>query len=245
MTPKILLIRPEPESHTSAEALEKRGYEAIISPLLEIKPKTSIFIEPADVYLLTSQNGAKVFAEVFQEFETPLYSIGEKTTKELEKASFRNIKTAQGDARDLIKLVQKEASLSQKLVHLSGDVISVDIAKELKQKGYNASRQIIYKTEYLKVLPLNVLKALEKNEIRAVFIYSSKSAKIIVQALKNIELGAIYAICLSDKIAGHVRGLIWADIYVSSQKTTLSLIDQLDQIDFRCHNDAINQENAG
>lgn len=137
-------------------------------------------------------------------------------------------------------MIQQTAPLHSRLVHVSGETLSVDITQELIKQGYKAERQIAYRTDYMETLSPEAIKLLKNREIKAAFFYSPLSAgmfqKAILKAGGETSLSSLYAICLSQAITIPLQKFLWKGMLISLEKSTGSMIDALDKCFFKCDN---------
>src|SRR5438552_12976874 len=88
---RALVTRPRAEAAGLAEALDARGIEAIIEPLLEIRYRDAAAPALAGVQaiLCTSANGVRALARLSGERGLPLLAVGETTAARARAVGFR------------------------------------------------------------------------------------------------------------------------------------------------------------
>lgn len=246
MAPIVLSIRPQQDAPATAIALMKRGYEGVFSPLLQIAPIKEIKIEPADAYIFTSQHAAQVFH--LPDKTCPLYAIGDATALILQEKGYETVLIGSGDAFSLIPLIQTSLARGSHVVHLSGETVSVDMEKALTPLGFTVHRQIVYTTTYGHTLSAKSVAAIRAGRVFGILVYSPLSAEALLVALHHHGLEAhvssIHAVCLSSVIAHKIRSLSWKSVTVSSEKSTESLLDNLDHLLSKCHNNHVLEQGA-
>ena len=190
-----------------------------------------------DIFI-TSQNAAGAFRG--DDKKIPLYAVGVKTSEVLQDKGFTNILMGHGDASSLLEKIQKTVPKNHRLVHLSGDEISVDVSCELKKFGYTCHRQIIYKTKYLDAFSPEALRALRGKDLFSILFYSPRSAQIFKKSIQKYHLETplktVYALSLSPGIETYLKDLPWKGSFISQAKSTVSMIESLDLLRSKCHN---------
>ena len=76
---RILITRPIEDAKPLADALNERGVEVLIEPLLEIKQFDNVVIELAEVQalLFTSANGVRAFAALTPRRDLKAFTVGD------------------------------------------------------------------------------------------------------------------------------------------------------------------------
>ena len=98
--------------------------------------------------------------------------------KNCESNGFQNVIAADGNVRNLKELVQQNLSIKDnKILYVSGDVLSFPLDKELISEGYNVERLINYTVKHNKNLDISFLDSLKKDMPNLVYVYSENSAK--------------------------------------------------------------------
>ena len=181
----ILITRPLDESLKMAALLEPKGYKFIIEPMLEIK-KHEIKIEDDSAhYVITSKN-----ARSFAPDKNKLISIPEhgKNAAELLGYIKANIPTNYG-----------------RITYLRANNITTDIAKELRNSGYDAHDTIVYSS----IAPEKISKNLSENfdKITIACFFSKQTLANFLNASKHLDKSHITAILISNKLLPYSDGV--------------------------------------
>ena len=150
----ILITRPEDSSISLTKLLLSLGHQVTVDPLIHILPMDrkhvlKSFPSSLDVVVTTSQQAIHCLANLILLRDFPLWCVGSESAKVAKDLGFHNIHEAQGSAEDLIDklLVTRRLFMEKPILHVSGDVIRVDLVKALQDKGIAAQRIIVYKTQ--------------------------------------------------------------------------------------------------
>lgn len=116
-----------------------------------------------------------------------------------------------------------------KIIYLSGDPISLDIAEELNNAGFDAQRVITYKQIPSVEFGESFLSNL--SSIRTATFFSLETFNVFAGLIekRNLQesIGHISCIALSRKIADEVAKLGWADVDCCSQPNQDSMIRRI------------------
>src|SRR5438094_6558683 len=105
---RALVTRPRAEAMALAEALAKRGIEAVIEPLLDIHYRDGPAPDLAGVQaiLCTSANGVRALARLSPQRGCPVLAVGERTAGHARAEGFLQVESAGGNVADLARLVR-------------------------------------------------------------------------------------------------------------------------------------------
>ncbi|PIR32602.1 MAG: hypothetical protein COV36_04080 [Alphaproteobacteria bacterium CG11_big_fil_rev_8_21_14_0_20_44_7] len=210
----ILITRPQNDAKSLSDILEKLGYQCLSEPMMEIKQLNidlnRYINNDLQAFVLTSSN-----------------VILPKSYKTIIK-----IPQHGKNARELLEYIKANLSKDDgKIIHLSGNVITLDIAAKLRDEGFDAENIITYETEYADKLSAELINNLENIKIATFFsILSLKNFVYLIDKyrlsdkLKNIKM-----VCLSEKIAQSGKANLWKEIIISDQPNQQSLIDRLQE----------------
>jgi len=234
----ILLTRPLEDSLVLAKEIEERGYSSIISPVLSITFKhfSGDILKGATALIATSQNAIRALQNISAYDQLPLFVVGGQTADLAEQKGFKNVFCAEGTVESLEKLIvdKIQPTLGQKLLHIGGDVVRGDLSGSLKGKSIHCERAEIYQTREISHLTEEALKALRGNAIKAVLLYSPRSASIFVKLLQKYDLlniaSSMVAICLSHAVSEALKEINFKNSLVVpgiSHERMLSFLDEV------------------
>lgn len=142
---------------------ESKGYALLDLPMIsftyeppEISKLEEFLAEyPKAVIAFTSANAVKALSESSELCKLinnkVLYSVGEKTTSALQKAGYSNIKTADGDAVSLAKLIASDNITH--VLHLCSNIRRPELSDQLQESDIHYKDLIIYHTHPQKTIP--------------------------------------------------------------------------------------------
>ena len=148
---RLLITRPEPDNERTAATLRALSHEVMLAPLLRIEAigDADLGAPPWAAILLTSANGARAIAGHPRRGELmglPVLAVGESTAIAARAAGFGNVTSADGDARDLVRLaVARFTASSLPLLYLAGEDRTGDLAGELAAQGQTVRTVVIYR----------------------------------------------------------------------------------------------------
>ena len=117
------------------------------------------------------------------------------------------------------ELVQQNLSTKDnKILYVSGDVLSFPLDKELISEGYNVERLINYTVKHNKNLDISFLDSLKKDMPNLVYVYSENSAKSFLNLIKKYELVDYWMntnlMCIGEKTSSVLNVIKWKKIFL-------------------------------
>jgi uroporphyrinogen-III synthase len=234
---RILITRPEPEATHLKKILDDAGCDAVVEPLSAVTFDDSEPIETEEVQavIATSRNGLRALArrsELLDLRSLPLFAVGRATATEARRLRFEHIVVGPGTGSELLTIVAASLDPTAGLIlHLSGDVVAVDIAGELEQQGFRVDRHIVYRMVQAQRLSPGVISDLGTGDFDGVILMSSRTADTWVRLVSKAGLREnvrnLVHYCLSDAVAARLKPLQNPPVAVPE---TPSLEDMLDLI---------------
>jgi len=148
-----------------------------------------------------------------------MFLCGSYTEKTARSNGFQNVIAADGNVRNLKELVQQNLSIKDnKILYVSGDVLSFPLDKELTSEGYNVKRLINYTVKHNKNLDISFLESLKKDMPNLVYVYSENSAKSFLNLIKKYELVDYWMntnlMCIGEKTSSVLNVIKWKKIFL-------------------------------
>jgi uroporphyrinogen-III synthase len=114
---RLLVTRPEPDASREAEALGRRGHEAVLAPLLTIEfcGNVPLQLDGAQGLAVTSRNALRALAarrELGQALKLPLFAVGEGTARQAQELGFADVTIGPGTGAELAALILVNSSPS-------------------------------------------------------------------------------------------------------------------------------------
>ncbi|MBO6090702.1 MAG: uroporphyrinogen-III synthase, partial [Acetobacter sp.] len=134
----VIVTRPEPGLTETLLAVQKAGWDAYPSPSLCITLRELLPLPPRTICAVLVTSGQAIPAlcgKIPQEM--PFYVVGDRTAERVRQAGFVNVRSANGNAEDLIKFVcQHYTPLSGTLLIATGRGCGITLADTLRQIGF-------------------------------------------------------------------------------------------------------------
>ena len=117
------------------------------------------------------------------------------------------------------ELIQQNLSeKNNKILYVSGDVVSYPLDKELISEGYNVERLINYTVKHNENLDLSFLELLKIDIPNLVYVYSENSAKSFLKIIKKYELVDYWMntnlMCIGEKTSTILNVIKWKKIFL-------------------------------
>ncbi|MDH3593294.1 MAG: uroporphyrinogen-III synthase [Rhodospirillales bacterium] len=236
---RVLVTRPEADAAVLVAALEARGHQALVQPLLVIEPaapEPPLDLAGVQALLFTSANGVRAFAEVSSERGLPVFAVGDASAEAARAAGFTGVESAGGDVEDLARLVKGRLDpAAGALLHGAGGSLAGDLKGELEGAGFEVRRSVLYKAEPVRELSESARAALAGGDLDAVLFFSPRTAKTFVRLVADHGLAAdcerCLAVCLSAAVADNLGALSWRGLRTAAQANQQALLACLDDTD--------------
>ena len=207
---RLLVTRPEPDAERTAETLSARGYAVMLAPLLRMLPIADADIgdQPWSGVLVTSANAIRALAPEQAKMLAglPLLAVGHQTASAARAAGFRDVRSAAGDAADLVRLAAHAfGGAGGRLLYLTGENQAQDVAAMLAKHGIFVRTSVVYRMAAATQFPQTARAALQRGEIDGVLHYSRRTAEAYLACaaaamVMPAALGPMQY-CVSDAIA--------------------------------------------
>ena len=217
----ILLTRQLEDSKDLIQKFKSNGFKVSILPVLEINKLdyNEIKIYNHNAIMFTSSNSIRFLDLKNINKNILCFCVGSYTEKTARSYGFQNVFAADGNVRNLKELIQQNLSeKDNKILYVSGDVVSYPLDKELISEGYNVERLINYTVKHIEKLDLSFLKALKKDMPNLVYVYSENSAKSFLKLIKKYELVDYWMntnlMCIGEKTSSVLNVIKWKKIFL-------------------------------
>jgi uroporphyrinogen-III synthase len=228
---RLLLTRPEPDAERTALTLRARGHVVLTAPLLQIEPmEVALGERPCAGLLMTSASAARMMArhpDLSGLLSHPVFVVGAHT------AAMADVTSADGDARDLARLVARRfAGSSAKLLYLRGRDTAGDLAGALIRDGLDIESVAIYEAKAVQRFPAQAEEALRAGTIEAVLHFSRRTAQTYLACADALG-GRQWALrpahyCLSAQVAAPLIDAGAAVVRSAAHPDEAGLIDLID-----------------
>lgn len=227
---RVLITRPLPEGERTAKALRAKGHEVLLASLMQVRPIPAVISGNWSAVIITSANALRVLSptQLAPLLKLPLYAVGERSAEAAREAGFNNVRSAQGDASALIRLIdERYANESAPHLYLAGVDRAADIAGALAGKGINVTTVEVYRA-MTTGFPLELITAIEQNKLDAVLHFSRRSADNFVIGARTAALVAkvltLRHLCLSAQVAEPLTAVGAPNVAVARRPDEASLL---------------------
>lgn len=247
----LLITRPEPDASEMRQALLSEGHTADVSPLLEIE----LLVPPQDAFegigglVITSRNGLRALAAspaLPRLTALPVFVVGTGTARAARALGFSSVTLGPAAAKDLLPVIlavwptlapagaPAGRGGAPRLLHVSGDKLSFDLAPPLAARGITLERRIVYRSHVADALTPAALEGIRRRRYDAVVLMSPATAEAYLHIVEvnGLLADAVHPIylCLSRGIARCLEPLRGARIKVAARpniEETVALVREL------------------
>jgi uroporphyrinogen-III synthase len=231
---RILITRPIEDAKPLADALNERGVEVLIEPLLEIRhlDDAEIDLDGVQALLFTSANGVRAFAALSPRRDLKAFTVGDGSADAARHAGFPNVESAKGDTEALAALVVDRLKAEDGILfHAAGTVTAGDLKARLEGLGYHVRRAQLYEARIATALSPETRANLTLGGIDAVLLFSPRTAGTFAELWRQAgapSLARIQAICLSAAVAREIGALGWAAVEIADRPDLPSMLALVD-----------------
>jgi uroporphyrinogen-III synthase len=197
----VWITRAQPGADATAERVRKLGLQAIVAPLLQVRPIADAVLDLAGVsaVVFTSANAVAAFAARSDVRSLRVFAVGDATALAARAQRFANVLSAQGDVTALAAaLATRRRDLPGVILYPAAAEPAQDLAGALAAVGLEVRQTALYET--VEVDPPEALAA-RLPEIEGVLAHSAKAARALAGFLKQNPAPHLAAFCLSPQVA--------------------------------------------
>lgn len=205
---RVLLTRPGDQGARTAERLRRLGHEAVLAPVLAVRPSGEPSPPgPFDALVLTSANAAPYLpTSLGERRSTPVFAVGERTAAAARAAGAGDVRAGPADAVALARLVAERVPGGSDLLLVAGRDRKPEPEASLRAAGYRVTVWTAYRADTAESLPEAAARALRTGLVDAALHYSRRSAATLVQLAAKAgllpSLCTLPHFCLSADVAG-------------------------------------------
>jgi uroporphyrinogen-III synthase len=197
---RIWITRAQPGADATAERVRALGHEAVIAPLLVVRPLPDVQIDLGDVAALafTSANGVRTFADISAERALRVFAVGAATAQAARAAGFKLVLSADGDVEALAEGIgQRRGELRGVVLNPSAAEPAGDLVAALERQGVAARRIVLYETAPLTIDDEAAAQLIASD---AVLLHSPRAAQVLAALLKTNPAPKLRALGLSKAV---------------------------------------------
>jgi uroporphyrinogen-III synthase len=225
----VLLTRPRADSQRLAGILEERGYTPLVDPMLEIERLPVRLPAPGrfQAVLVTSRHAVPALAGLDAGF--PVFCVGEATAERVRQAGPWPVMPGPGDAVGLAETVIGRLRPDQgPLLHLAGADVRPELQDLLERAGFTLVRANTYRARPASGLADPTRLALEQRRIRAVMLFSPRTAAVFAALSSRYDQTGSDALCLSANVAKGLDASRFARVLIATRPEEAALLDLLE-----------------
>jgi uroporphyrinogen-III synthase len=197
---RIWITRAQPGADATAERVRALGHEAVVAPLLAVRPLPDVTVDLQGVAALafTSANGVRAFADASGERSLKVFAVGAATAQAARAAGFKSVLSADGDVEALAEgIAVRRAELRGAVLHPGAAEPAGDLAGALEKHGVQARRLVLYETAPVQ---LDDAAAVALGRSDAVLLHSPRAAQVLAKVLKAHPAPQLRALGLSKAV---------------------------------------------
>ena len=115
-------------------------------------------------------------------------------------------------------IIQNFSKKIGKLLYVSGEIVSSNLHKELKDENFDIDRVINYEIEHNNDLDQNFIEQMKSFMPEIIYVYSENSAKSLLNIIKKYELVDYWMntnlMCLGEKTSSVLNEIKWKKIFL-------------------------------
>ena len=221
--PRLWLTRTQPFADESAARLRALGHEVITAPLLEtvILPRPQNLPDPEALLIFTSRKAVLVFAQLITGRDWDCLCVGDATAEAARAAGFKHVRSAQGNADDVVAWIKGNVSRDRPLYHAASAHPRGSIIERLSEAGHaRARRETFYKAQAVTKDPRT-----EPRGDDIILLYSPMAAACLMSL--DIDFKAAEAVSLSAAVDACLEGTNFKARRIADNPTEDSLFNHL------------------
>ena len=217
----VLLTRPLEDSIDLIKRFKDKGFTVSHLPLIKINKIEYPKLNSSEykIIVFTSSNAIRNLDTKDFDKKSLCFCVGDATEKTAKQNGFYNTFSAGGNVKNLRELIlQNLEKKTEKILYVSGELVSYDLDKDLIKEGLNVQRLINYSVSHVKDLSSGFLSELKKKIPDIVYIYSQNSAVSFLNLIKKYELNDYWMktnlMCIGEKTSSVLNELKWKKIFL-------------------------------
>ena len=230
----VLLTRPLEDSIDLIKRFKDKDITVSHLPLIKInkldypKLKSSEY----NVIVFTSSNAIRNLDTKDFNKKSLCFCVGDATEKTAKQKGFYNTFSAGGNVKNLQELIlQNLEKKTEKILYVSGELVSYDLDKDLKLSGFKIKKIINYTSRKITNLNSESLDLIKKYPPDITLIYSKRSAESFDEIARKYSLSELMTqctvMCISKKIEEFLKSKGWKKTETFNPGEELLKIEQI------------------
>ena len=217
----VLLTRPLEDSIDLIKRFKNKGFTVSHLPLIKINKIDYPKLNSSEykIIVFTSSNAIRNLDTKDFDKKSLCFCVGNATEKTAKQKGFHNTFSAGGNVKNLQELILRNLEKkTEKILYISGELVSYDLDKDLIKEGLNVKRLINYSVSHIEDLSSDFLGELKKKIPDIIYIYSQNSAESFLNLIKKYELNDYWMktnlMCIGEKTSSVLNELKWKKIFL-------------------------------
>ena len=249
---RLIVTRPEPDGARTATKLRALGHDVALVPLLRIEPVRDVDLGggPFAAVLITSANalsGVASHERIAELRSLPVFVVGRRTAETARAAGFPNVTSADGNQRDLVRLVRERVAADgpKPLLYLAGEDRSGDLGADLAALGLPVRTVVVYRAAAASEFPDAIRNALALGRFDGVLHFSRRTAESFLRCASAGEALrpalSVTHYCLSSQVAEPLVAAGAAAVRIAPRPEEAALIELVNAVVVTSTNGGINE----
>jgi uroporphyrinogen-III synthase len=234
---RVLITRAAPEAEASAARIVRMGHRPIVSHAL-ITETLPFTFDPDGVQALLFTSAAGVRALGLQKLgvhDLPALAVGEGTAEAARAIGYKDVRSADGAAVDLIAMAQGLDPNAGAMVHVSGEDIATNVVEAIADAGFQARRLIVYRARMASALTPGAVSLLTSHAPGdSVIFHSARGSesfcRLIAAAGLRSQAVQLNALCIGGRSAERAAAFDFKRILVAHAPREAALLALLEEV---------------
>lgn len=215
------MTRSEPGAARTAARLAQLGYEAVVVPLITIRPLVPELpdLRRYEGLVFTSVNGIAAFLDLAVPtgaFGLPVFAVGQVTTRAALEAGFETVQSADGDVEALAGLLRRSVPTGACLLQAGALHPAGDLAGMLSDHA---------EVHTLAVYEAINAQAVMPTDFDGVLVQSARAAEELLRCLPADQATGRCVIAISPAVASKLAAAGFASIHVAATPDDPGVMD--------------------
>jgi uroporphyrinogen-III synthase len=219
-----LITRPIGDAKETESELLKIGISGFCEPLLEVYHTQNAakiirpYLDSCQALVATSANALRSVGAVNKKIIT----VGKRSAQIAKELGYRQVFHSSDNVTSLEKYIEKNFSPQNgSLLYISASTIS----KELRPKGFNVKRMVVYNSKPVEHLSGKCKELLQKKQFDYVLFFSTSAASQFCRLAADYDLKKTICCCLSKKVSEQLEQMGFKEILIAKSPNSKSLLE--------------------
>lgn len=221
----LLITRPEPDASDMAALCVKYALNPIVCPVMQIvSVPLDAPLPQYDGIILTSPHAMSEYVLASLPAGSVFHVVGERCAEKIRLLGF-TVATQCTSAAALRDTLMASLPAKHRLLYLSGEHITLDMAHDLALRSIACTRVITYRAVAIPALRAEAITAINARPAPFVFFGSIRAVHLFAELVGDARsIAKLRTLCLSAKIAAAARQLGFADGYYADNPSIPQLL---------------------